>query len=337
MVRVNRLESKESKVRIKRKWKIIGVIIFITSTIFAFSFVSTFSGSIFDPNPVNLTIGWADIRISYVNFAGKLEPYNRTCSIKLYYAENHTSYRHNLTLDDFPYYLNHPSMIFINDTAGEFQFYYGGLMGANSHDNPYLNEILFKREAESYMVQIGAQIVNFTYTNYSGFDFNNPIITHYSLEYNESNPMIFQFGEFEPLLQVNVLNLPFGYSWGVSTSIPRDMFQVMEISYPIAYQNGFNRIGLYLALDCPYNISILVYGSETYQFFVDMTVYEVNLTQTLPIQKIWVTPLPDVDIIQEITFRFSTLTPFSKLYLWSGYLDDFNSSFIFNSYVMEED
>ena len=324
------------KNRFSTKWKLVSLSAFVALTVFGLVFVATLPGVIFNPYKGDYVVGWADIHASFVGFNGELEDFEGECSIYLFYAVNGTKYEENLTLSDFPYLISEPTTFLINDTSGEFQFQYAMLLGNPKKDDPFVNQVIFKREAYEYMLNLGAKIVNFTYSNYSNVDLLDPIITSYELMYNASSSQQFQFGAYDPLLKFDLTDLPSGYTWGASTYVPPDYFETMKNDYEIAYRNGFNRIGLYLAFECNVNVSVLLYGAENYQFFCEIQTYQVNLTQEPEPEKLWVAPLHDVDISQEITFQFETVYNFSRVYMWSGWLDDYNSSFVYNNYNLIE-
>ena len=340
MVRILKVKEEEvvetRKKKLSPKWKIISLVAFIALTIFGLTFVSSFPGVIFNPYQKDYVIGWADIRVRYVTFSGDLEEYDGPCSIDLYYAVNGTQYEKNLSLSDFPYYINCPTTFLINDTSNEFQFQYAILLGNLENEDPFVNQVLFKREAYDYMINGYATIVNFTYSNYSNIDFFNPIVSLYDLDYNLSEAQQFSFGTYDSLLRFNLTDLPFGYTWGASTYVPPDVFESLKDNYEIAYRNGFNRIGLFLAFDCDVNLSILLYGAENYNYFCDLQTYEVNITQEPEPEKLWVAPLHDIDSEQQKIFQFETNCNFSSIYFWSGWIDEYNSSFIYNKYNLRE-
>ena len=330
------VETNVSKKKLSPKWKIVSLGAFVALTIFGLTFVSSFPGVIFDPYQKDYVVGWADIRVQYVTFSGDLFEYNGPCSIDLYYAANGTQYEENLSLSAFPYYIDSPTTFLINDTSNEFQFQYAMLLGNPNNDDPFVNHVLFKREAYDFMIDGYATIMNFTYANYSSIDNLNPIVSLYDLGYNLSKAQQFSFGSYNPLLKFNLTDLPFGYTWGASTYVPPDLFESLKSDYEIAYRNGFNRIGLFLAFNCDVNLSILLYGAENYNYFCELQTYEVNITQEPEPEKLWVTALHDIDSEQEKTFQFETNCNFSSIYFWSGWLDDYNSSFIYNRYDLKE-
>jgi len=324
------------KNKFSTKWKIVSLSAFVGLTVFGLIFVATQPGVIFNPYKGDYVVGWVDIQANYIGFNGKLKDFDGECSIVLYYAVNATKYEENLTLSDFPYLISEPTTFLINDTNGEFQFQYAMLLANPEKEDPFVNQVIFKREAYEYMLNVEAKIVNFTYSNYSNVDLLNPIVSSYDLKYNASSLQQLLFGAYEPLLKFNLSGLPFGYTWGASSYIPPDLFEAMKDDYEIAYRNGFNRIGLNLAFDCDVDISVLLYGAENYQFFCEIQTYQINLTQDTEPERLWVVPLHDIDITQEITFQFGTIHNFSRVYLWSGWLDDYNSSFVYNNYNIIE-
>ena len=342
MVRILKIKEEENseriliKKKVSAKWKVVSFALFVGLTVFGLTYISTFPGVIFNPYQGDYVTGWADIQVQYITFGGDLEEYERLCSIDLFYAVNGTKYKQNLTLSDFPYLISDPTTFLINDTSSEFQFQYAMLLCNPEKENPFINHILFKREAYDYMISGSARIVNFTYTNYSKIDYLNPIITTYDLDYNVSGTQQFGFGSYNPLLKFNLTDLPFGYTWGASTYVPHDFFESLKDDYEIAYRNGFNRIGLFLAFDCEVNLSILLYGAEDYYYFCDLQSYQVNLTQEPEPERLWVVPLHDIDSKRDLTFQFETICNFTSIYFWSGWLDEYNSSFIYNSYNLIE-
>jgi len=342
MVRVLRIKEEEIsertliKKKVSTKWKAVSLVIFISLTVFGLIFVSTLPGAIFNPSQGEYVTGWADIQVQYITFGGELVEFDGLCSIDLYYAVNDTKYEENLTLSDFPYFITDPTTFLINAINNEFTFQYAMLLGNLEKEDPFVNHILLKREAYDYMISGSARIINFTYDNYSKIDYLNPIITTYDLEYNVSGAQQFSFGSYKPLLKFNLTDLPFGYTWGTSTYVPPDFFESLKDDYEIAYRNGFNRIGLFLAFDCEVNLSILLYGAENYYYFCDLQTYQVNITQEPEPEKLWVVPLTDIDNKREITFQFETICNFTSIYFWSGWLDEYNSSFIYNSYNLIE-
>ena len=342
MVRILKIKEEENsernliKKKVSAKWKVVGFALFVGLTVFGLTYVSTFPGVIFNPYQGDYVTGWADIQVKYITFGRELGEYEGLCSIDLYYAVNGTKYEQNLTLSDFPYLISDPTTFLINDTSNEFQFQYAMLLGNLEKEDPFVNKILFKREAYEYMISGSARIVNFTYTNYSAIDYLNPIISTYDLEYNVSGVQQFGFGGYNPLLKFNLTDLPFGYTWGASTYVPPEFFESLKDDYEIAYRNGFNRIGLFLAFDCEVNLSILLYGAENYYYFCDLQTYKVNVTQEPESEKLWVVPLNGIDSKREITFQFETIYNFTSIYFWSGWLDEYNSSFIYNNYNLIE-
>ncbi|MHA1461237.1 MAG: hypothetical protein ACTSO8_07120, partial [Promethearchaeota archaeon] len=225
MVRILKIKEEEEiiserkliKKKVSAKWKVVSFALFVGLTIFGLTYVSTFPGVIFNPYQGDYVTGWVDIQVQYITFGGDLEAYEGPCSIELFYAVNGTKYEQNLTLNDFPYFITDPTTFLINDTSNEFQFQYAMLLGNPEKENPFVNHILFKREAYDYMISGNARVINFTYNNYSKIDYLNPLITTYDLEYNVSSAQQFGFGSYKPLLKFNLTDLPFGYTWGAST------------------------------------------------------------------------------------------------------------------------
>jgi len=327
-----RKNKKQELTQISKNQKIIGSILIVVIIIGGFFFLSNYPGFLFNPPLGPATVGWANIEVCYIGFDYSLQQMDDNVVIDLYYVENSTKYDEGLTLNDFPIYLQRPTMFLLKSTTGDFQYHYSLLIGSDNYEIPYVNEVFLKREVSKDLVNVHASIINFT-----SFE-NNPLntsFTQYRLFYNSSAPKLFLFNSSQsgqPRLEFNITNIPFGYTWGASTIIPPEIFEENNISRNIAYFNGYNRIGLNLAFDCSINLSILVYGSEISQFFIPVQVFEINLTQFPTPEKLWVAPISDVDINRNLVFQFETRDIFDTIYIWSGWLDDFNTSYKFNTY-----
>lgn len=327
-----RKNKKQELTQISKNQKIIGSILIVAIIIGGFFLLSSYPGFLFNPPLGPATVGWANIEVCYIGFDYSLQQVDDNVVIDLYYVENSTKYDEGLTLNDFPIYLQHPTMFLLKSTTGDFQYHYSLLIGSDNYENPYVNEVFLKREVSKDLVNVHASIINFT-----SFE-NNPLntsFTQHRLFYNNSAPKPFLFNysqSGQPRLEFNITNIPFGYTWGASTTIPPEILEENNISRNIAYSNGYNRIGLNLAFDCSINLSILVYGSEISQFFIPVQVFEINLTQFPTPEKLWVAPIYDVDINRNLVFQFETRDIFDTIYIWSGWLDDFNTSYKFNNY-----
>jgi len=319
------------------KWKTLGFISTVGIIIFGFIFVSAVPGLMFNLYIEEDSTGWADIKVFSIAFNGSIVEIKNGCTVDLYYAKNGSIYQEGLELNDFPIKTPVPLTFLINSTSGEFQYKYSMLFGNDDPNQPYVNEVILKREALLAMIELQTTIVNFTYENYFNPDLLNPNISAFELSFNDTNPIEFQFGTHLPNLIFDVSGLAHGYTWGASTIIPHSVFEQEKDLYPIAYQNGYNRIGLNLAFDTNINLSKLLYGSEAYNFFVSIQVFEINLTTGINPEKLWVAPLPDIDMdIYQSVFTFETESFFDNIYLWSGHLDEYNESFSYNYYSLME-
>jgi hypothetical protein len=223
-----------------------------------------------------------------------------------------------------------------NDSSGEFEPYYGMLVGNPDKNNPYENIIFLRREVYLSNIAVHTSLFNYTYSNYSNIDPYDPTITEYMLEYKASSTEVLPFGDFSPQLSINVSLLPFGYSWGVNSIIPPDIFATYQSLSPIAYQNQFDWKGLFLGFDGKIDLRLLYYGAETYTFFESIQIFCINLTSAPSPDQLWIAQLPTVDIPSSVIIEFSALSPVSHIYLWSGIVDDYTTQLVYNSYTMKE-
>ncbi|MBD3211528.1 MAG: hypothetical protein GF311_02885 [Candidatus Lokiarchaeota archaeon] len=296
---------------------------------------SPYLGSMFSPyTDDEFTTGWADLTVYYMGLNQELHEFAGECCIDLYYLENATIYAQGLSLGEFPYHVSHPTSFLFNDTTDEFAFYYGMLLGNPDQDEPYANQILLRREVAQSNLEVSSNVYNFTYTNYSEPDLLDPTISEFLLDYNSSSSEALPFGTYSPRLCINITNLPFGYSWGVSSVIPPDLFEESKLKKEIAYRNGFNWKGMMLGFDAEVNASLLMYGAENYHFFEDLQIYTINLTSTQEPEQLWITRLPTVDHETELIVEFNTVQEISVIYLWSGWLDEYASQYIYNNYTL---
>jgi hypothetical protein len=330
-----RVASDNEKSKEKEKpsvMKIIGFVSVVGLMVTGFLFVSTFPGMMFTPYTQEDSTGWADIKVSAIALNGSIIELNDRFQVDLLYAENGSLYQKGLQLSEFPIYTSKPLMFMINSTMNEYQYKYSMLFGNEDPSHPYVNEVFVKREVPKTYINLNAFIMNFTYDDYSNPEFLDLQVSVFELGKNDTSPIEFPFGTYSPQLMFNVSGIPLGYTWGASTIIPHYVFEQEKDRYPIAYLNGYNHIGLHLAFDVEVNLSILVHGSEISDFFVPIEAREVNLTTGINSEKLWVTNLPEIDINQQLSFVFETQDHFENIFLWSGHLDQYNSSFWYNHY-----
>jgi hypothetical protein len=298
---------------------------------------SPYLGSIFSPyTDDELTTGWADLTVVYMGLNQELQEFTGECSIDLYYLENGTIYAEGLCLAEFPYHIKEPSSFLFNDTTGQFSYYYGMLLGNPEQNEPYANQILLRREVSQSNLEVKSSLYNFTYTDYSEPDLFDPTFSEFLLDYNSSKSEILPFGTYSPRLCINITNLPFGYSWGVSSVIPPDLFEESKLEKEIAHRNGFNWKGMMLGFDARVNASLLMYGAENYHFFQELQIYRINLSSTPDPEQLWIARLPTVDHETDLIVEFNTVQEISTIYLWSGWLDEYASQYIYNNYTLIE-
>ena len=147
------------------------------------------------------------------------------------------------------------------------------------------------------------------------------------------------FGDYDTYLTIDITGVPFGYTFGVSSNIPPDIFEDNKFTKDISYNNGFNRKGFFLAFDAEVSVAKSFYSASG-NFFQDIQVYEINKTTDPNPEKLWVVLLPDIDNDKSLEYRFITdfKIQLGNIYLWSGWLDDFesSSSLIYNQYKIVE-
>ena len=326
------LDKSKSKEKKSSFLKIVGFASAVGLIVTGFLFVSAFPGMMFTPYVQEDSTGWADIRVSAIDSDGSVIELEDGFQVDLFHAKNGSLYQAGLQLSEFPIDASVPLTFMVNSTTGEFQYKYSMLFGNEDPSNPYVNEVFLKREVLKTLVDVNAFMMNFTYDNYSNPEFLNPHVSVFELGNNDSIPITFPFGTFSPQLTLDISGIPLDYTWGATTIIPPCVFEQEKDRYPIAYLNGYNRVGLCLAFDTQVNLSILVYGSESSNFFIPIEVHEVNLTSSIDPEKIWVANLPEVDLDQQLRFEFETQDNFENIYLWSGHLDQYNCSFWYNYY-----
>jgi hypothetical protein len=323
-------KSKEKKKPTVKK--IIGFVSVVGLIVTGFFFVSTFPGMMFTPYTREDSTGWADIKVHAIALNGSVIELNEGFQVDLFYASNGSLYQEGLQLSAFPIHASIPLTFMINSTMNEYQYKYSMLFGNEDPSQPYVNEVFLKREVPKTYISVNAFIMNFTYDNYFNPEFLDPHVSVFGLGKNDSNPTEFLFGTFSPQLVFNVSGIPLGYTWGASTIIPPCVFDQEKDRFPIANMNGYNHIGLHLAFDVEVNLTILVHGSEISDFFIPIEAREVNLTTGIDPEKLWVANLPEIDINQQVRFVFETQDHFENIFLWSGHLDQYNSSFWYNYY-----
>jgi hypothetical protein len=328
----NKSYTNESHSKLKRVKGLLIIIATVVIIIFAWFFVSPFAGSMFNPYIRDRPqYGWATLNVTYISLDGELNQYEGDCAIDLYYGINQTKYREDLTLQDFPLRINITSNLYFQDLGNFFESQYFTLFTNPEESSPYINQLVLRRELNPEILHVKTTIINYTYSNYSNINFLEPEITYFQLEFNHSNPTFLNFGQFSPYLVISISNLPMGYSWGSETIIPPDIFEQNQDSYPIAYQNDYNRKGLFLGFDTDINLSIYLYGAEGSKK-VKLQTFSINISEGDPMKRIWITQLGCVDVNEQFWFQFDSSTPFSEIFLWSGSIDDYNSSYYYNSY-----
>lgn len=145
-----------------------------------------------------------------------------------------------------------------------------------------------------------------------------------------------QFGDRYSFLNISISGIEAPYFWGCGTYIPPDEFEDAEALHPIAFLNDFDWKGLMLGFDAEINVSFLEYSAEG-NFFHDVNVYEVDLNEDPVPEKLWVVLVPDQSVGGNVQYRFeaSSKGDLNTIYMWSGWLDDFQDSalsFTFNQY-----
>ena len=320
-------ENKKEKKKKTKREVILGVSI-ISIAITGMIFLNVNPAFIFNIPFEGVQEGWATINVRNIKLDGYLEDLQEGYAIDLYHANNGTRFASGLSSDDFPRFFSTPTTFLVNSTTGEFQFYYSLLLTSISEDLPFENNVTLKREAPLGMVSVQARIYNVTdpYGN----------MTIMNLSCNESNPIEFLNLQEQSLLQFDISGILVSYTWGSSTIVPSFLMETLKNNYPLSFSNGYNRIGLNLAIDCPINVSILLDSEGSQPFFSPLQAHSVNVSDGQTNSTLWVVPLPEVVMNREITFQFDSNHFFNDIYLWSGWLDDFNSSFHYNYYQLAE-